>query len=90
MVTDPVEQAMQQYDQQGCLHEQFVKQAKATPDTIAVVTHTGHKVTKKLTPFTALLSNPGAGYKTPFLEFISYKTDRSFYFRVLPLLPFMW
>ncbi|GFG29417.1 hypothetical protein Cfor_02618 [Coptotermes formosanus] len=43
-MADPVEQAMQQYDQQGCLHEQFVKQAKATPDAIAVVTHTGHKV----------------------------------------------
>lgn len=55
MMTDLVEQVMQQYDKQGCLHEQFVKQAKATPDTIAVVTHTGHKVTKTLAPFTAWL-----------------------------------
>jgi len=55
MMTDFVEQAMQEYDKQGCLHKQFVKQAKATPDTIAVVTHTGHKVTKKLAPFTAWL-----------------------------------
>jgi hypothetical protein len=47
MMTDLVEQAMQQYDEQGCLHEQFVKQAKTTPDAIAVVSHTGHKVTKK-------------------------------------------
>jgi hypothetical protein len=55
MMTDFVEQAMQHYDKQGCLHEQFVKQAKATPDNIAVVTCTGHKVTKKLAPFTAWL-----------------------------------
>jgi len=55
IMTDFVEQAMQQYDKQGCLHEQFVKQAKSTPDTVAVVTHTGHKVTKKLAPFTAWL-----------------------------------
>jgi hypothetical protein len=89
-MTDLVEQVMQQYDKQGCLHEQFVKQAKATPDAIAVVSHTGHKVTKKLASHTALLLNPGMGvYNTPFLEFISYKTDCSIYFRVLPHLPFM-
>jgi DNA-binding transcriptional regulator YhcF (GntR family) len=56
MMTHTVQQAMQQYDQQGCLHEQFVKQAKATPDATAVVTHSRHKVKKKkLTPFIALL-----------------------------------
>lgn len=46
MMTDLIEQVMQQYDKQGCLHEQFVKQAKATPDAIAVVSYNGHKVTK--------------------------------------------
>jgi hypothetical protein len=90
MMTDPVEQAMQQYDQQGCLHEQFVKQAKATPDAIAVVTHTGHKVKKKLAPFGALLPNPGTGYNKSILEFISYKTGCFIYFRVLPHLLLIW
>jgi non-ribosomal peptide synthetase component F len=41
---DSVEQLMQQYDQQGCLHEQFVKQARDTPEAVAVVTFDGKKV----------------------------------------------
>jgi hypothetical protein len=44
MVMDCVEVAMQQYDQQGCLHDQSVKQAKATPEAVAVVTHDVNKV----------------------------------------------
>jgi hypothetical protein len=44
MVTDSVKEAMLQYDQQGCLHEQFMKQAKATPEAVAVVTYDGKKV----------------------------------------------
>ncbi|PNF30886.1 hypothetical protein B7P43_G06094 [Cryptotermes secundus] len=42
---EAVADAMQLYDQQGCLHEQFVRQAKALPEAIAVVTHNGMKVT---------------------------------------------
>jgi hypothetical protein len=44
MVKRSVEEAMRQYDQQGCVHEQFVRQAKATPDAVAVVTCDGNKV----------------------------------------------
>jgi hypothetical protein len=44
VVMDSIEEAMQQYDQQGCLHDQFVKQAKATPEAVAVVTYDGNKV----------------------------------------------
>jgi non-ribosomal peptide synthetase component F len=44
LMADPVEQAMQQYEQQGCVHEQFVRQAQATPEAVAVVTHDGNKV----------------------------------------------
>jgi ABC-type polysaccharide/polyol phosphate transport system ATPase subunit len=38
--------AMQLYDRQGCLHEQFVRQAKAVPEAVAVVTHDGMMVKK--------------------------------------------
>lgn len=41
---EAVADAMQLYDQQGCLHEQFVRQAKAIPEAVAVVTHDGMKV----------------------------------------------
>jgi len=65
MMTDFVERAMQQYDQQGCLHEQFVKQAKATPDTIAVVTHNGHKVTKNWRHLLLGFKTQGLGTTSP-------------------------
>jgi hypothetical protein len=39
---------MKQYDQLGCLHEQFVKQAGATLETVAVVTFAGIKVNNLL------------------------------------------
>jgi hypothetical protein len=32
------------YDQQGCLHEQFVRQAKAVPEAVAVVNIDGMTV----------------------------------------------
>ncbi|KAJ9589457.1 hypothetical protein L9F63_017318 [Diploptera punctata] len=52
-----VEQLMEQYDKQGCLHEQFIKQAKNTPQTIAVVTHDGKKVTyEELNDMTDILA----------------------------------
>jgi hypothetical protein len=41
---EAVTKAMQSYDQQGCLHEQFVRQAKAIPEAVAVVTHDGMMV----------------------------------------------
>jgi hypothetical protein len=41
---EAVADAMQLYDQQGCLHEQFVRQAKAAPEAVAVVTHDGMMV----------------------------------------------
>lgn len=41
---EAVADAMQLYDQQGCLHEQFVRQAKALPEAVAVVSHNGMKV----------------------------------------------
>ncbi|XP_069681059.1 uncharacterized protein [Periplaneta americana] len=45
MAAVTVEQAMQHYDQQGCLHEQFIRQARATPGDVAVVTDDGAEVT---------------------------------------------
>lgn len=35
---------MEDYDKHGCLHEMFVKQAKATPNNIAIVTNDGQNV----------------------------------------------
>ncbi len=37
---------MSRYDQLGCLHEMFMKQAQKTPDNTAVVTH-GEKVPRR-------------------------------------------
>lgn len=42
---EAVADAMQLYEQQGCLHEQFVRQAKAVPEAVAVVTHDGMLIT---------------------------------------------
>ena len=33
------------YEKHGCLHEMFIRQAKATPDNIAVVTADGRQMT---------------------------------------------
>jgi hypothetical protein len=41
---ETVAKAMLLYDQQGCLHEQFVRQAKALPEEVAVVTYDGMMV----------------------------------------------
>jgi hypothetical protein len=44
MPEEAVADSVRLYDQQGCLHEQFVRQARATPEAVAVVTHDGMKV----------------------------------------------
>ncbi|KAK7873449.1 hypothetical protein R5R35_000229 [Gryllus longicercus] len=36
---------MDDYDKQGCLHDMFAKQALATPNATAIVTHDGRKMT---------------------------------------------
>jgi hypothetical protein len=41
---EAVADAVRLYEQQGCLHEQFVRQAKAVPEAVAVVTHDGMTV----------------------------------------------
>ncbi|XP_066999059.2 uncharacterized protein [Anabrus simplex] len=37
--------SMDDYDKQGCLHDMFVRQARATPHAVAIVTHEGQKIT---------------------------------------------
>ena len=39
---------MTRYEEQGLLHEMFQRQARATPDRPAVVTHDGRSVTFKV------------------------------------------